>query len=181
MLARQVATVHDIAMIDHPEWFNARFAAWYHWMTPRLVRRASHVIAVSKFTKRRLIEVTGVDESRVSVVPNGMDTRFGPRPPEEVAAIRPRVAIPSSSYVLSLGTLEPRKNLSGQLEGWSDAYRSCQTVCVWRFPAGRGRIMSSAIFNCRMFRFACISRDMCGMKTFQALQRSDGFSLSFIL
>jgi glycosyltransferase involved in cell wall biosynthesis len=119
MLARQVVTVHDIAVIDHPEWFNARFAAWYRWMTPRLVRRAARVIAVSEFTKRRLVQVTGVDESRVSVVPNGVDKRFNPRPPEEVAAIRHRLDIPSSSYVLSLATLEPRKNLAGQLEAWS--------------------------------------------------------------
>jgi glycosyltransferase involved in cell wall biosynthesis len=119
MLKRQVVTIHDIAVIDHPEWFNARFAAWYRWMTPRLVRRAFGVIAVSEFTKRRLVEVTGVDESRVSVVPNGVDERFNPRSPEEVAAIRHRLGIPSSRYVLSLATLEPRKNLAGQLEAWA--------------------------------------------------------------
>src|SRR5258708_32572079 len=34
-VARQVVTVHDIAVLDHPEWFNPRFAAWYRWMTPR--------------------------------------------------------------------------------------------------------------------------------------------------
>ena len=119
MVARQVVTIHDIAVIDHPEWFNSRFAAWYRWMTPRLVRRVSHVIAVSEFTKRRLVEVTGVDGSRVSVVANGVDKRFSPRPPEEVAATRQRLGIPTPDYILSLATLEPRKNLSGQLEAWS--------------------------------------------------------------
>jgi len=119
IVARQVVTVHDIAVIDHPEWFNSRFAAWYRWMTPRLIRRVSHVIAVSEFTKRRLVEFTGAEESRVSVVPNGVDKRFSPRPPEEVAAVHHRLGIPSSSYILSLATLEPRKNLAGQLEAWS--------------------------------------------------------------
>ena len=119
MLARQVVTVHDIAVLDHPQWFNARFVAWYRWMMPLLVRRAVHVIAVSEFTKRRLVEVTGVHESRVSVVPNGVDGRFNVRPREEVAMLRRRLGIPSSSYVLSLSTLEPRKNLAGQLEAWS--------------------------------------------------------------
>jgi glycosyltransferase involved in cell wall biosynthesis len=119
MVARQVVTIHDIAVIDHPEWFNARFAAWYAWMTPRLVRRVTRIIAVSEFTKRRLVDVTGVDESRVSVVPNGVDKRFKPRPPEEVAALRQRLGIPSPRYVLSLATLEPRKNLAGQLKAWA--------------------------------------------------------------
>ena len=119
MVSRQVVTVHDIAVIDHPEWFNARFAGWYRWMTPRLVRNAAHVIAVSEFTKRRLIEVTSIDESRVSVVPNGVDKRFNPRSRGEVGALRHKLGIPSSSYILSLATLEPRKNLAGQLEAWS--------------------------------------------------------------
>lgn len=119
LVERQVVTVHDIAALDHPEWFNPRFVAWYRWMTPHLVRRASRIIAVSEFTKGRLVEVTGVDESRVTVVPNGVDKRFSPRPPEEVATIRHRLGIPSSQYVLSLATLEPRKNLVGQLEAWS--------------------------------------------------------------
>jgi len=126
MLERQVVTIHDIAVIDHPEWFNARFAAWYRWVTPRLVRRVSRVIAVSEFTKRRLVEVTGVDESRVSVVPNGVDKRFNPKPPAEVAAVRNRLGIPSSNYVLSLATLEPRKNMVGQFEAWAR--------CVWHLP-----------------------------------------------
>jgi glycosyltransferase involved in cell wall biosynthesis len=136
VLARQVVTVHDIAVLDHPEWFNARFAAWYSWMTPRLVRRAAHVIAVSEFTKRRLVEVTGVDESRVSVVPNGVDKRFNPRPPEEVAAVGRNLGIPSSSYVLSLATLEPRKNLTGQLQAWSR--------CVSYLPASVWLVVSGA-------------------------------------
>lgn len=136
MLGRQVVTVHDIAVIDHPEWFNARFAAWYRWMTPRLVRRAFRVIAVSEFTKRRLVEVTGVDESRVSVVPNGVDKRFNPRRPDKVAALRHRLGIPSSNYVLSLATLEPRKNLAGQLEAWSR--------CVSHLPDSVWLVISGA-------------------------------------
>jgi len=119
MVARQVVTVHDIAVLDHPEWFNARFAAWYRWMMPPLVRSVAHVIAVSDFTKRRLVEVTGVDESRVSVVLNGVDERFNVRLREEVVTLRAQLGIPSSCYVLSLATLEPRKNLPGQLEAWS--------------------------------------------------------------
>ncbi len=114
----QVVTVHDVAVLDHPEWYNPRFAAWYRWMTPWLVRRASHIMAVSEFTKRRLIETTGVDQSRVTVVPNGVDDRFSPRGPEEIALTVGKLGIPSPNYVLSLATLEPRKNLPGQLAAW---------------------------------------------------------------
>ena len=114
----QVVTVHDVAVLDHPEWYNPRFAAWYRWMTPWLVRRASHIIAVSEFTKRRLIETTGVEQRRVTVVPNGVDDRFSSRSPEEIALTVDKLGIPSPNYLLSLATLEPRKNLAGQLAAW---------------------------------------------------------------
>jgi len=96
-------------------------------MVPRLVRRASRVIAVSEFTKNRLVAAAGVDRSRIEVVYNGVDRRFRPCSAEEVGAVRMRLGIPSPRYVLSVGTLEPRKNMSRQLEAWSH--------CVERLPA----------------------------------------------
>ena len=126
-LEHQVITVHDLAPLDHPEWFAPKFSAWYRWMVPRLVRIARRVITVSEFTKRRLVESTGVDEAKISVIPNGVSACFRPRPPDALEAIRKRLGIPSPRYVLSLATLEPRKNLRGQLNAWSR--------CVAQLPA----------------------------------------------
>jgi glycosyltransferase involved in cell wall biosynthesis len=126
-LRRQVVTVHDIAVLDHPEWFAARFAAWYRWTIPRLVRCARSVIAVSEFTKSRLIERVGADRRRIAVIPNGVDARFRPCSAEAIEDARRHLEIPTQRYVLSLGTLEPRKNLRCQLQAWSR--------CVERLPA----------------------------------------------
>jgi glycosyltransferase involved in cell wall biosynthesis len=120
-MRRQVVTLHDIATIDHPEWFNAKFAGWYRWMIPRLVRRVLRVITGSEFTKRRLVEISGVDESRIVVIPDGVDRRFYPRPEHETEMVRKELGIPSSRYVFSLGTLEPRKNIPRQLQAWAQS------------------------------------------------------------
>ena len=69
---RQVLTVHDVASIEHPEWYNRAFAAWYCWMTPKLVYRVQRVITISEFSKQRLLAHTGLDESRVVVIPVGV-------------------------------------------------------------------------------------------------------------
>jgi glycosyltransferase involved in cell wall biosynthesis len=140
----QVVTIHDVAVIDHPEWYNPRFAAWYRWMTPRLVRRASYIMAVSEFTKRRLIDVTDVNEARVIVVPNGVDDRFSPRTPEEVAIARAKLGIPSHNYLLSVATSEPRKNLAGQLAAWSE--------CVSHLPSNVWLVVSGAKGKEHVFR-----------------------------
>jgi glycosyltransferase involved in cell wall biosynthesis len=117
-LGRQVLTVHDTASIDHPEWFDTRFSAWYRSITPILARRVSRLITVSEFSKRRLIELTGIPASRIAVIPNGVDARFHPRSPEEIRQVTKRTGIPTKNYLLSVSSLEPRKNLPRLLEAW---------------------------------------------------------------
>ncbi|HKL51653.1 MAG TPA: glycosyltransferase family 1 protein [Wenzhouxiangellaceae bacterium] len=117
----QVVTVHDLVPLDHPEWLNRGFARWYGFMLPRLVRRARHVIAISEFTRRRLVETTGLAEDDVTVIHNGVGTRF--RPPATAArrAMRESLGLADNRYLLSVGTLEPRKNLPGLLHAWRQA------------------------------------------------------------
>lgn len=117
----QVVTVHDVVPLDHPEWLNPRFAAWYRFMLPRLVRRARHVIAISEFTRQRLVESCGVSESAITVVPNGVNDRFSPADSETILHVRKRLGIDGRRYVLVLGSLEPRKNLRRLLEAWQQA------------------------------------------------------------
>lgn len=95
-----VVTVHDLAVLRHPEAFNRWTRTYSRVAVPRVVRAARRVIAVSEFTKREVVEVLGVPEQRIRVVPNGVSAPFGPDGPAA-----------EGEYVLAVGTLEPRKNL----------------------------------------------------------------------
>jgi glycosyltransferase involved in cell wall biosynthesis len=116
---RQVVTLHDAVPLDHPEWLNSRFAAWYRFLTPRLVRRVAHVITISEFSKQRLLENTKLDEKHVTVIHLGVDQRFQPLSLEEAWTRLNDLNLPSRHYVLCVGSLEPRKNLSRLLQAWS--------------------------------------------------------------
>ena len=96
-----VVTVHDLAVLRHPEWFNRWTRTYSGFAVPRVVRAASRLIAVSEFTKRELVELLGVPDERVRVVPNAVEDVF--TPDGERA---------EGDYVLAVGTLEPRKNLA---------------------------------------------------------------------
>ncbi len=115
---RQVCTIHDLIPLDRPEWFNPRFAAWYEWLLPRLVKKVRRIIAVSEFTRRRIVERLRVAPEKISVILNGVDERFCPRPEAEVAEVRRALGIPEGTYLLYVGSLEPRKNLKRLLEAW---------------------------------------------------------------
>jgi glycosyltransferase involved in cell wall biosynthesis len=95
-----VITLHDLAVIRHPETFNRWTRSYSRLVLPRLARAATRVIAVSEFTAREAVELLGVDEQRIRVIPHGVEEPFTPVGPAA-----------GGDYVLAVGTLEPRKNL----------------------------------------------------------------------
>jgi glycosyltransferase involved in cell wall biosynthesis len=95
-----VVTVHDLAVLRHPEAF-PRWTRTYSRLTvPRIVRAAARVIAVSEFTRRELTGLLDVPEEKIRVVPNAASPLFAPDGPAA-----------DGEYLLAVGTLEPRKNL----------------------------------------------------------------------
>jgi glycosyltransferase involved in cell wall biosynthesis len=94
-------TVHDLAVLRHPQWFNRWTRGYSRFAVPRVVRAAARVIAVSEFTKRELVELLAVPEGKIRVVPNAVEDVFTPEGPRALG-----------DYVLAVGTLEPRKNLA---------------------------------------------------------------------
>src|SRR5437763_1214113 len=95
-----VVTIHDLAVLRHPETFNRWTRAYSRALLPLIARAAARVIAVSEFTRRELVDLLDVPEDKVHVIPNAVGPPFEA---EGKAA--------DGDYVLAVGTLEPRKNL----------------------------------------------------------------------
>jgi len=95
-----VVTVHDLAVLREPAWFNRWTRTYSRFAVPRVVRAATRVIAVSEFTKSELVDLLGTPEAKIRVVPNAVEEVFTPDGPRA-----------EGRYVLAVGTLEPRKNL----------------------------------------------------------------------
>src|ERR1700733_1860169 len=128
-VSRQVLTVHDAASLDHPEWFERKFALWYGALLPRLVHKVRAIITVSHFSKERIVQLTGVDPTRVHVISNGVETRFQPADPEVVQKTKTKFGL-SAPYILSVGSLEPRKNLQMLLKAWKSGSFDGATLAV---------------------------------------------------
>jgi glycosyltransferase involved in cell wall biosynthesis len=101
-----VITVFDLAILRFPEAFNRWTRTYSRFLVPRAVRAAGRVITISDFTKREVIELVGVPEERIRVIPLAAGDVFGP----EGSAV-------AGDFVLAVGTLEPRKNLTRLAEG----------------------------------------------------------------
>src|SRR5580704_4456576 len=98
-VSRQVLTVHDAATLDHPEWFERKFALWYAALLPRLIRKVRAVITVSHFSRERIVRLTAVDPERVHVIPNGVEPRFRPVDQETVQRVKTRFEL-NNPYIL---------------------------------------------------------------------------------
>jgi glycosyltransferase involved in cell wall biosynthesis len=116
-LRRQVVTMHDTSMIEHPEWFSSRFAAWYNYVMPRLAKKVARILTVSEFSKQRIVELFGICDSRVRVAPNCVGPSFRPCTDDEVNRVREHYSL-NVPYVLVVGSVQPRKNLGRLLRAW---------------------------------------------------------------
>jgi glycosyltransferase involved in cell wall biosynthesis len=112
-----VVTVHDVMPIRLAHLYRP----WYRWyagaVMPRFARRARIVIADSRTAKEEIVQWLGVEPERIAVVPLGVDPAFRPTAPGDPAAdaVRERYQLPAS-YILAVGSVEPRKNLTRLLE-----------------------------------------------------------------
>lgn len=110
---RNIVTIHDLAFYHHPEWFSKSFSILYRFLLPRLAKKALHVITVSNYSKNDILSVFGLSTSKVSVVYNGVSEFLDSQNKlhKETSFKKP--------YLLCVGSLDPRKNLSRLLIAFS--------------------------------------------------------------
>jgi glycosyltransferase involved in cell wall biosynthesis len=116
-----VLTVHDLIFRHLPEHHKALNRWYLNWTMPLYCRRADHIIAISDCTRRDLITAYDVPADKITVVHEAAAPRFRRQSPETVEAVRERYGLPER-YLLFVGTIEPRKNLTRLLMAFERAY-----------------------------------------------------------
>ena len=112
-----VVTQHDLAWLHHPGMFTPHGVRFFKRCLERTIERSQLVLVPSEATGADLA-ANGVDAGRIRVVPWGVDQARASA--EEVERVRARFDL-QGRYVLSVGTLEPRKNLRRLIEAFSRA------------------------------------------------------------
>jgi glycosyltransferase involved in cell wall biosynthesis len=102
-----VVTIHDAAVLRHPDAFNRWTRNYSARSLPRVVRAADRIVTGSEFTRDELVKLLEVPENKIRVIPYGVGPPFTEDGPEAEGA-----------YILAVSTLEPRKNLARLVEGF---------------------------------------------------------------
>ncbi len=117
--ARAIVTVHDLSFMRTPECAEPSLRAYLNKVVPRSIQRADLILADSHNTKRDIIELLGVDARKIQVVPAGVGERFHPIDDEAtLEKVRRRYHL-EEPFILSVSTLEPRKNFTGLIEAYA--------------------------------------------------------------
>ncbi|MGF1505771.1 MAG: glycosyltransferase family 4 protein [Anaerolineae bacterium] len=118
-----VLTVHDLIFRRYPE-HHKRLNYWYlNLAMPLYVRRADHINTISEHSKRDLIDLYGLAAAKISVIYEAAAPHFCPQPPDRVEAVRRAYRLPER-YILTVGTIEPRKNLDRLVAAFAQLRRT---------------------------------------------------------
>jgi glycosyltransferase involved in cell wall biosynthesis len=122
-----VVTVHDMAWRHVPEAYPRHGLQWHEAALRRALHRASHFVVPSDTVATELVGV-GAPPEAVTMVPLGSD-HLPPPDDEAAASLLARLGV-GGEFLLSVGTLEPRKNLVRLF----DAYGSCRASLPGPWP-----------------------------------------------
>ncbi len=126
---KSIITIHDLMFLDHPEFLKPEWIPPLKKEIAVAVKKADLIIAVSEFTKRRLIQKMGVDEAKIRVIYEGVREEFYPVSNEDVALlanvknnIQSKYGL-KKPYILWVSNIEPKKNVHRLIDAFCQIKR----------------------------------------------------------
>jgi glycogen(starch) synthase len=112
-----LTTIHATEYGRHQGWVDKHPQSHIHAVERWMARRADHVITCSHYMRGHVADIYGLDEQRVSVIPNGIDPDdLQPQAPQDLDALRARFAAPDEKLVLLVGRLVYEKGFQLALD-----------------------------------------------------------------
>jgi glycosyltransferase involved in cell wall biosynthesis len=109
---KSVVTIHDLIFMRFPQYYGAVSRAIYKLKVKYACEQADKIIAISQKTKDDIIELLNINAEKIEVIYQGCDPAFKRhRHNEEKAAISRKYNLPET-FILTVGTIEERKNLA---------------------------------------------------------------------
>jgi len=110
-----IITLHDLSHLHYPELHPKGRVAHLQQQLARSLQGARHIITDAQSTRRELIEIFNLPADKISAIHLGVDARFfAPNLPTATQTLA-RFDVRPQQYLLSVGTLEPRKNIERTL------------------------------------------------------------------
>ena len=124
---RVTATIYDATLWLMPEMHTPANVRMGRLFAERVMRRASGLIAISQSTRDDAVRFLGLDPAKIAVIYPGVSEAYFTATAGEGRAVAARYGL-EKPYVLFVGTVEPRKNLSTLLQAWEQLPRGLRAA-----------------------------------------------------
>lgn len=114
-----VTSIHDVSFKRHIEFFPLTDRLILDMGVKRSAKRASRILAISSYTKRELLELYRIPPAKITVIYPGVDKQFRPMDMEAARQVIGEKYGIRSPFVLTVGVIQPRKNLQRLLEAFA--------------------------------------------------------------
>ena len=111
----QIITIHDVSYERRPEWFSKNFYRYYHFMMPRIGRKAHAVLTVSEFSKEEIVITSGIPADKIHVIHSNVPFHDVPSAESILAYKKPEN---TEKYILTVSSMDPRKNFVKLVEAF---------------------------------------------------------------
>ena len=109
-----IVHIHDLCFVVNPQWYSYSFRTLYNWIVPRLARKATKVVTNSNNSKNDLLQFCRINADKVELIYWAVDQTFE-------GGIDDVVSAPiEGEYILYVGSLEPRKNISMLIKSYEE-------------------------------------------------------------
>ncbi|UBF24687.1 glycosyltransferase family 4 protein [Kovacikia minuta CCNUW1] len=144
----RILTIHDLIPVLYPEWMSTKKTRQFQRILNSIDRDRDWIICNSQHTKQDFCHYTGMDDDRVFVTPLAVASFFQPVTDTTlIAETSQRYHIPDRPYLLSLATLEPRKNLAFLIRCFSELINDDPTLDLNLVLVGVSGWKNSEIFD----------------------------------
>lgn len=113
--SNQIMTIHDVSHERYPEWFSKNYYRFYHYMMPRIGKKAHAVLTVSEFSKKEIVDTLGINAEKIHVVHSNVPFHNKPSKEEILSFTRNPEA---ERYILAVSSMDPRKNFIRLVEAF---------------------------------------------------------------
>lgn len=145
--SKSITFVHDLAYLRHPETVEVNNAKYLNSHMDMWLKRTSTIACISNSTKDDVLKYFNKYKDKLQVIHLGVDTKkYSKLSPTITKRITDKYGLPQN-YILSVGNLEPRKNLDTLLRAYQSIYHKNENTPPLALVGGNGWLNQSTLLR----------------------------------